>query len=105
LISADGTAKTEREIDDVLSEVDDLRFYQVQQTRPATYQMKVVVEPKADAAAVRARAGEALRAVVGGGEIRVDLAKRIYNEPSLKFRFVKNDVAGVDKIFVPYADR
>lgn len=91
IAATDGTPRTTLEVDEALSAVSELRFYQVVQTAPKGYQLKVVVDRGADSAAVRARAAEALHAVVGAdAQVRAEAVRHLYPAASGKFRITQS---------------
>lgn len=97
--ATDGTPRTTLQIDAALAGVGGLRSYQVMQTAPAAYRLKVVVEPGADAAAVRTCAAEAARTVLGAGaNVRTESARHIYPEPSGKFRLTGSELPDLDRL-------
>ena len=100
LISAcDGSPRTTREIDDALSTVEGMRVYQVAQTAATSYRVKVVCDPTADAATVRSAAADALRGTVGANaDVRTELARYLYPEPSGKFRIVRSELPGLERL-------
>lgn len=97
----DGDVRTTHDVDDAVAQVEGVRFYQLRQTATSQYEIKVVTEPSSSAANVRARVGEAIQALLGrGAEIRVDGARRIYPEPSGKFRLCRSDLPAIDRLVV-----
>jgi phenylacetate-CoA ligase len=85
----DGAWRSTKEIDDALAEVPGLRFYQLRQAGPRAYKLRIVAEPSAEAGRVARDGEEALAAALGAGaEITSQAARRVYPEPSGKFRLV-----------------
>jgi phenylacetate-CoA ligase len=100
LITApDGSPRTTLRVDDAMSSVEGLRFYQVEQIAPVQYEAKIVVESSQEGARVRERAREALASMLGAGaEVRADIVKRTYPEPSGKFRLCRSRLPALDAL-------
>jgi phenylacetate-CoA ligase len=97
--ATDGSPRTTRQIDAALGSVDGVRSYQLVQTAPAVYRLKVVAEPGQSATSVRTRAADAVRAVLGGGaNVRTEGARHIYPEPSGKFRLTGSELPDLDRL-------
>jgi phenylacetate-CoA ligase len=97
--ATDGSPRTTRQIDAALGIVDGLRSYQVMQTAPTGYRLKVVAEPGHSAASVRTRATDAVLAVLGSdANVRAEGARHIYPEPSGKFRLTGSELPHLDRL-------
>jgi phenylacetate-CoA ligase len=97
--ATDGSPRTTRHIDGALGIVDGLRSYQVVQTAPTAYRLKIVAGPDHDATSVRTRAIDAVRAALGAdANIRAEIARHIYPEPSGKFRLTGSELPGLDRL-------
>jgi phenylacetate-coenzyme A ligase PaaK-like adenylate-forming protein len=97
--ATDGSPRTTRQLDVALGGVEGLRSYQVMQTAPTAYRVKVVAEPGYQATSVRSAAADAVRAVLGSdANVRTEGARHIYPEPSGKFRLTGSELPHLDRL-------